>query len=143
MSTVLTDEKFGFDIQANDMLQLFSQQSGWDNKYRQIIVLAKQLNGLPDLFKTDEHLIDGCESATWLVTREIQGHWHFYADSEARIVKGLLALVLAAFNGKSSQQIQDFDIHHYFATLGLTKQLSPSRSNGLVAVVEAIKTLTC
>lgn len=143
MSTELIAEKFGTEIQAQDILQLFAQQSGWDNRYRQIILLAKQLNGLPEIFKIDAHLVDGCESNTWLVAREKEGQWAFYADSEARIVKGLLAIVLAAFNGSSSQQIQQFDTESYFEELGLSKQLSPSRSNGLAAVVDAIKTLTC
>ncbi|MGU3841278.1 SufE family protein, partial [Vibrio diabolicus] len=67
------------------------------------------------------------------------GVWHFCADSDARIVRGLIALVMAAYDGKTADQIQAFDIDAYFDQLGLVSHLSPSRGNGLKAIVEQIK----
>ncbi len=142
MSNQLINNVFGNEISSDDVLDLFAQQSGWEARYRQIILLGKQLAALPELFKIEEHQVDGCESAAWLVARQQDDSWQFYVASDTRIVNGLLAIVLAAYNGKSSEQIQDFDIEEYFAELGLTKQLSPSRSNGLYAVVAEIKRLT-
>ncbi|MEF1217577.1 SufE family protein, partial [Photobacterium damselae] len=84
----------------------------------------------------------GCESQVWLHHEVRDHHFYFIADSDARIVRGLIALVLAAFNGKTAVQIQQFDIDAYFDQLGLINHLSPSRGNGLKAIVEEIKDLT-
>ncbi|MCE0558895.1 cysteine desulfurase sulfur acceptor subunit CsdE [Motilimonas sp. E26] len=139
MPNQLVPNLFGNEISSDDVLDLFAQQSGWEARYRQIILLGKQLSELPQVFKNEEHQVDGCESAAWLVSREQGGVWQFYVASDTRIVNGLLAIVLAAYNGKTTEQIDDFDIESYFDQLGLSKQLSPSRANGLHAVVQAIK----
>jgi cysteine desulfuration protein SufE len=139
MTNQLIANVFGNEISSDDLLDLFAQQSGWEARYRQIILLGKQLSELPQVFKNEEHQVDGCESAAWLVSREQAGVWQFYVASDTRIVSGLLAVVLAAYNGKTANQINDFDIESYFEQLGLSKQLSPSRANGLHAVVQAIK----
>ena len=139
MTNQLIANVFGNEISSDDLLDLFAQQSGWEARYRQIILLGKQLSELPQVFKNEEHQVDGCESAAWLVSREKAGVWQFYVASDTRIVNGLLAIVLAAYNGKTANQINDFDIESYFDQLGLSKQLSPSRANGLHAVVQAIK----
>ena len=90
--------------------------------------------------RNDETLIQGCESLAWLLTvPSKQGKLYFQADSDAKVIRGLLVIVLAAFNGKTAQQIQAFDVESYFAKLGLMQQLSPSRGNGVLAIVEKIK----
>ena len=126
------------DIQA-----LFGAVTGWENKYRQIMLLGKRLPPLIEQDKTDRHLIKGCESKVWLhwhlVTDEQgQDRYHFAADSDARIVKGLVIIILVAFNGRRAAQITSFDIDGYFNQLGLLKHLSPSRSNGIHAIVNTI-----
>lgn len=97
---------------------------------------------MPEELKSEQVTVSGCESQVWLVSEQVNGHWHFCADSDARIVRGLIALVMAAYEGKSSQEIQQFDIDAYFEQLGLIAHLSPSRGNGLKAIVEQIKQQT-
>ena len=95
---------------------------------------------MPEELKSEQVTVSGCESLVWLVSKEQEGVWHFCADSDARIVRGLIALVMAAYDGKTAEQIQAFDIDAYFEKLGLIAHLSPSRGNGLKAIVEQIKT---
>lgn len=96
---------------------------------------------MPEELKSEQVTVAGCESQVWLVAQQDGDVWHFCADSDARIVRGLIALVMAAFDGKTSQQIQAFDIDDYFEKIGLIAHLSPSRGNGLKAIVEQIKQL--
>ena len=84
--------------------------------------------------------IAGCESQVWLLAAcDENGIWHFHADSDARIVRGLIAIVFAALNHKNTQQIQSIDIEAYFEQLGLLNHLSASRGNGLRAIVDTIR----
>ncbi|MCJ8269648.1 MAG: SufE family protein [Psychrosphaera sp.] len=138
----------------NDIKALFANAKGWEGKYRQIMLLGKQLPALADEYKQDTHLVKGCESQVWLHYQPKEHKdeqpkermkepknrcYQFAADSDARIVKGLVIVILAAFNYKTAQQISDFDIEGYFAELDLLKHLSPSRSNGIHAIVQAIR----
>ena len=126
----------------DDVKALFANAKGWEGKYRQIMLLGKQLPALADEYKQDTHLVKGCESQVWLYFRMKDGKnsgYQFAADSDARIVKGLVIVILSAFNHKTAQEISDFDIEGYFAELDLLKHLSPSRSNGIHAIVEAIR----
>ncbi|HBY41484.1 MAG TPA: Fe-S cluster assembly protein SufE, partial [Alteromonas sp.] len=106
-----------------------------------IIDLGKALPRLQDEQKTPERLVKGCQSSVWLVTSVDEGKLHFDADSDAVIVHGLLALVMAAYNDKTPQQILDFDIDGYFEALDLERHISPTRGNGLRAIVGKIQTL--
>ncbi|WP_100752854.1 cysteine desulfurase sulfur acceptor subunit CsdE [Vibrio salilacus] len=130
---------FGHEISAEEITQIMQGFHGWEDRYRQVIMWGKQLPQMPESFKSDQIIVAGCESQVWLVSQLIDGKWFFCADSDARIVRGLIALVMAAFNGKTSQQIQDFDVDDYFDKLGLIVHLSPSRGNGLTAIVKQIK----
>jgi cysteine desulfuration protein SufE len=118
------------------------QLKGWEARYRQVIQWGKKLPVMSDELKADQMLVSGCESQVWLTGENIDGKWVLSADSDARIVRGLIAIVLAAYNGKTSQQIQAFDIDAYFESLGLMQHLSPSRGNGLKAIVEQIQALS-
>jgi len=133
---------FGTEITADDIAQTMQGFKGWEDRYRQVIQWGKKLPAMPEELKSEQVTVSGCESTVWLVSKNLDGKWYFCADSDARIVRGLIALVLAAFDGKSSQQIQSFDIDTYFEQLGLIAHLSPSRGNGLKAIVEQIKQTT-
>lgn len=133
---------FGQDITAEDIVATMQNFKGWEDRYRQVIQWGKKLPQMPDYLKSDQVTVSGCESQVWLVSEQVEGKWHFCADSDARIVRGLIALVMAAYEGKSSAQIQSFDVDGYFEKLGLIAHLSPSRGNGLKAIVEQIKQLS-
>ncbi len=113
----------------------------WEERYKYIIDLGKELADMPDALKTDERLVKGCQSNVWLEPAGNAAKLEFLVDSDAVIVRGLLALVMAAFSGKSAQQIIDFDIDAYFGELDLTNHLSPTRGNGLKAIVGKIKAI--
>ena len=118
----------------------FSAIKSWDSRHRQIMLLGKQLDRLDKSARNDKTLISGCESLAWLVAEKSgQDIFHFQADSDAKIIRGLLVIVLAAFNYKTAVQIQAFDIETYFKSLGLMQHLSPSRGNGILAIVDKIK----
>lgn len=130
---------FGTDITSEDIVATMQQFQGWEDRYRQVIQWGKKLPQMPEELKSEQVTVSGCESLVWLVSQEQDGVWHFCADSDARIVRGLIALVMAAYDGKTADQIQTFDIDAYFDQLGLVSHLSPSRGNGLKAIVEQIK----
>lgn len=133
---------FGQDITADDIVATMQNFKGWEDRYRQVIQWGKKLPQMPDDLKSEQVTVSGCESQVWLVSGQIDGKWYFCADSDARIVRGLIALVMAAYDGKSSEEIQAFDVDAYFDQLGLIAHLSPSRGNGLKAIVEQIKQLS-
>ncbi len=130
---------FGLEINAQDVVEAMAHLRGWEDRYRQVIQWGKKLPVLDESLKQDKVLVSGCESSVWLVLTLQEGKWNIQADSDARIVRGLIAIVLAAFNGKTSEQILAFDLDEYFAQLNLINHLSPSRGNGLKAIVDVIK----
>lgn len=130
---------FGHDIRVEQIVETMQRLVGWEARYRQVIQWGKQLPAMPESLKSEQVQVSGCESQVWLVSQKNGDLWHFCADSDARIVRGLITLVLAAFDGKTAQQIQHFDVEEYFSQLGLIEHLSPSRGNGLRAIVEQIK----
>ncbi|MFM2609420.1 cysteine desulfurase sulfur acceptor subunit CsdE [Vibrio chagasii] len=133
---------FGKEITSDDIVAKMQAFSGWEDRYRQVIQWGKKLPVMPDVLKSEQVVVSGCESQVWLVSQNIDGVWYFCADSDARIVRGLIALVMAAYDGKTSEQVQAFDIDGYFDEIGLITHLSPSRGNGLKAIVEQIKNLS-
>lgn len=131
---------FGTKICSAEVLDLLAAQNGWQNKYRQLILLGNKMPVLADEYKITANQITGCESQAWLaLSCDNDGRLWFGLDSDARIVKGLMAALLAAVNGKTRAEIQAFDVDGYFNQLGFMQQLSPSRGNGLKAVIAAIK----
>ncbi|NHI01010.1 cysteine desulfurase sulfur acceptor subunit CsdE [Oceanimonas sp. MB9] len=131
---------FGTEITDTEVRALFTAAQGWEARYKQLITLARQLPPLTDKHRVDANAIHGCESQAWLVAeQDAQGRWQFHCDADARIVKGLMAVVLAALSNKTSAEIAAFDMEAYFEELQLLNHLSPSRGNGLRAVVSAIK----
>ena len=131
---------FGININSSDVIRQLGAANGWQNKYRQLILLGNQLPELASEEKISAHEIKGCESLAWVVSScDAQQRIWFGLDSDARIVKGLMAVLLAAVNGKTRNEIATVDIDGYFAELGFMQQLGPSRGNGLQAVIAAIQ----
>ncbi|OBS93361.1 cysteine desulfurase, sulfur acceptor subunit CsdE [Vibrio tasmaniensis] len=140
--TTFPSSPFGTEITSDDIVAKMQTFSGWEDRYRQVIQWGKKLPTMPDELKSEQVIVSGCESQVWLVSQNVDGVWHFCADSDARIVRGLIALVMAAYDGKTSEQIQAFDIDRYFEQIGLITHLSPSRGNGLKAIVAQIQELS-
>ncbi|WP_185236406.1 SufE family protein [Teredinibacter franksiae] len=137
----ITQNPFGNSISAEDIIDTLSFFDGWEDRYKYIIDLGKELPVMDDSVKDEAHRIKGCQSQVWIDHQKVEGSIWFATDSDAFIVKGLLGVVLAAYNGKTSAEILDFDINAYFDKLGLLKHLSPTRGNGLRSMVERIQTL--
>jgi cysteine desulfuration protein SufE len=131
----------GTDISADEVVETLGFFDSWEDRYRYIIDLGKQIQPMPDELKTDDRLIKGCQSKVWIDVNDDKGHLDFAVDSDAHIVRGLLALVLCAYNGKTPQQVLDFPIEDYFAQLDLLQHLSPIRGNGLRSMVNRINTI--
>lgn len=131
--------KFGTEITSEDIIETLSFFDSWEDRYKYIIDLGKELPAIDESLKTDENIVRGCQSQVWLVANSSAEKLTFEVDSDAHIVKGLLAVVLAAFNGKTAQAILDFQVDDYFSQLDLVRHLSPTRGNGLKAMVKKIK----
>ncbi|MDH7943474.1 SufE family protein [Pseudohongiella sp. SYSU M77423] len=136
-------KQFGVDITSEDIVDTLAFFDSWDDRYKYIIDLGRELPPMADEHKVDDNLIRGCQSQVWLVTREEQGSQdgklYFDVDSDAFIVKGLLAIVMAAYNGKTADEILAFDIQAYFESIDLMRHLSPTRGSGLQAMVARIQ----
>lgn len=142
MNSLATYTRIGVEPDANSIRQQFAAANGWENQYRLIIQLGKLLPALPGEWQQEAFRLKGCESQAWLKGEKGEdGNWHFACDSDARIVRGLIVIVLAALNHQTADTIQAFDMDTYFSELGLEKHLSPSRGNGLRAIVLAIRGL--
>ncbi|NRD75167.1 SufE family protein [Shewanella sp. VB17] len=134
-----TDTFLALQLNHTEILPLFEQANNWQERYRQIMLLGKSIPKLDNDFKLESAQVKGCESSAWLYHQEIEKKHYFLGDSDARVVKGLIGLLLVACNGKTGTEITAFDIDKYFDKLGLTGQLSPSRTNGLFALAKAMK----
>jgi cysteine desulfuration protein SufE len=132
---------FGTRITAEDIVDTLGFFDSWEDRYKYIIDLGKELPTMDDAKKDDEHLVRGCQSQVWIDFEEQEGRLWFEADSDAFIVKGLLGVVLAAYNGKTPADVASVDIEQYFEELGLLKHLSPTRGNGLRAMVGRIQAI--
>ncbi|WP_339476303.1 MULTISPECIES: SufE family protein [unclassified Pseudomonas] len=128
--------------EAATALQIFQDASGWEQRARLLMQWGERLPALSDEDKCEANLVHGCESQVWLVGQLHDGHWQFCASSDARLIRGLVALLLARVNGLSAVELQQVDLPDWFNQLGLSRQLSPSRSNGLNAVLQRMRELT-
>jgi cysteine desulfuration protein SufE len=139
MSEAITDNPFGNSISSGDILDTLGFFDAWDDRYKYIIDLGKELPALPDEFHTEDRLVRGCQSQVWIETALVDGRLQLTADSDAFIVKGLLGIVLAAYNNKTPEDVLAFNIDAYFESLDLMQHLSATRGNGLRAMVARIK----
>ena len=127
--------------EAQAALDSFEHCTGWEQRARLLMQWGQRLPELSEADKTEANRVHGCESLMWLVGEKVDGHWQFAASSEARLIRGLVALLLVRVNGLSSEELQRVDIQDWFNQLGLSRQLSPSRSNGLNAVLVRMREL--
>ncbi|MBJ7539191.1 SufE family protein [Marinomonas transparens] len=131
---------------TDDIIDDISFFDDWEDKYKYIIDLGKSLPEFDDAWRTPERLVKGCQSSVWIQPSSQQDERYgevltFSVDSDAIIVRGLLGLVLAAYDQKTPQQILDFDISNYFSELDLERHLSPTRGNGLRSIVGRIQNI--
>lgn len=125
-----------------DIKSRFAASKGWDAKHREIMLLGKALPRMAKSERSEQTLIAGCESEAWLkVENQDNERLTFIADSDARVIRGLLNIILTLVNGQKSEQILNLDFEPVFEELGLMQHLSPSRGNGLLAIVKRIKQL--
>lgn len=119
----------------------FALLDDWEDRYRYVIELGRMLPPLDDALKTDATKVRGCASQVWLVStrREGEGRLDFRGDSDAHIVRGLIAILLAALDGRSAAEIVALDLPATFDELGLKENLTPQRSNGLAAMMSRVK----
>lgn len=127
--------------QAQTALDAFAHPQSWEQRARLLMQWGDRLPPLSDAEKSDEHLVSGCESKVWLIGDVIDGHWQFRAASDARLIRGLVALLLVRVNGLGAEDLKQLDLPDWFQQLGLSRQLSPSRSNGLNAVLQSMREL--
>lgn len=111
----------------------------WENRYEYIIDLGKALPALSSEQRLDIYKVKGCQSDVWLISKNNDGKLEFSVDSDAMIVKGLLGLVMSVYNQRTPSEILAFDIDQYFQTLDLEQHISPTRGNGLRAIVAKIR----
>ena len=132
-------------LSLEEVIDNFEFLDDWEDRYRYLIDLGKGLPSLDDQYKTEEYRVRGCTSQVWLVSsvskQEEETRMMYQADSDAHIVRGLVALVLIAFSDRSPQAVLDVDIEQIFKQLGLEKHLSFNRRNGFFSMVERVKTL--
>lgn len=127
--------------EASQALESFEQARGWEQRARLLMQWGDRLEPLDDAQKCEANRVHGCESLVWLVAENDQGQWYFKASSDARLLRGLLALLLVRVQGLPSAELAQVDLRGWFTQLGLERQLSPSRSNGLHAVLQRMAEL--
>ena len=113
----------------------------WEDRYRHIIDLGRNLPEFDEKHKTEANLVRGCMSKVWLVYEKQDGKIIFRGNSDAHIVRGLVAIIIMIFSGKTPKQIRDTDATSILTDLGLSQHLSPMRTNGLFSMVERIKAI--
>ena len=123
----------------DELYENFEFFDSWEEKYQYVIDLGHQLEHLPEEYKTDIWKVQGCQSQVWLVPEVKNGLFHFKGDSDAILVKGIIAIILMIYNDKSAEEIKSIDVLKIFARLGLEENLTPSRRNGMMSMVQKIK----
>ncbi len=118
----------------------FSMYDDWLDKYQYLIELGNSLEEFPATLKTDDRLIKGCQSRVWLDAREEDGKIVFSADSDAIITKGIISLLISVYSGRTAEEIAGDDFS-FVEKLGLKENLSPTRANGLVSMIETIRSI--
>lgn len=129
-------------MDIENITETFEFFDDWEDRYRYLIELGRGLEGLDEGDRTEENRVQGCVSNVWMVTSVLEGspvRLEFRADSDAHIVRGLVAILLAVYSGRSPEQILAVDIRALFEELDLGSHLSPSRSNGFFSMVERIR----
>ncbi|WP_320111486.1 SufE family protein [Draconibacterium orientale] len=121
-----------------EIIEEFSMYEDWMDKYAYLIELGNDLEALDAKDKNDQNIIKGCQSRVWLVAELKDGKVYFKGESDAVIVKGLVALLLRVVSGRTPKELLETELH-FIDDLGLKQHLSPTRSNGLLAMVKQIR----
>lgn len=122
----------------DEIIEEFSGLDDWMDKYAYIIELGNAVEPLEEKFKTPDNIIEGCQSRVWLVADQDGDKVTFRADSDAIIVKGLISLLIRVLSGNSPQEVLDADLY-FMKEIGLQEHLSPTRSNGLLAMIKQMR----
>ena len=122
----------------DEIIEEFAGLDDWMDKYQLLIDLGNEQEPLPEQYKTEQNLIDGCQSRVWLQADYVDGVINFTAESDALIVKGIVALLIRVLSGHTPQEILDADLY-FIDEIGLKEHLSPTRSNGLLAMVKQMR----
>ena len=122
----------------DEIIETFSEVDDWMDRYQLLIDLGTEQQPLPESEKTENNLIDGCQSRLWLVCEKKEGKLFFRAESDALIVKGIVALLIKALNGHTPDEILNIELY-FIDKIGLREHLSPTRSNGLLAMVKQMR----
>jgi len=122
----------------DEIIEEFSGLDDWMDRYQLLIDLGNEQEPLPEQYKTEQNLIDGCQSRVWLQADYVDGVIHFRAESDALIVKGIVSLLIRVLSDHTPQEILEADLY-FIEQIGLKEHLSPTRSNGLVAMVKQMR----
>ena len=122
----------------DEIIDEFSGLDDWMDKYQLLIDLGNEQESLDEKYKIESNLIDGCQSRVWLQADYVDGKLNFSAESDALIVKGIVALLIRVLSGHTPQEILDADLY-FIEEIGLKEHLSPTRSNGLLAMVKQMR----
>ncbi len=122
----------------DEIVEEFSDFDDWMDRYQLLIDLGSEQAPLPEQYKNEQNLIDGCQSRVWLQADLVDGRIHFQAESDALIVKGLVALLIRVLNNQTPADILSADLY-FIEKIGLSEHLSPTRSNGLLAMLKQMK----
>ncbi|MCF0196665.1 MAG: SufE family protein [Bacteroidaceae bacterium] len=122
----------------DEVIEEFADFDDWMDRYQMLIDMASEQPPLDECYKTEKNLIDGCQSRVWLQADLVDGYVHFQGESDALIVKGLVALLVRVLDGHTPQEIIDANLY-FIEKIGLSEHLSPTRSNGLFAMLKQMK----
>ena len=122
----------------DEIIEEFSGLDDWMDRYQLLIDMGGETEPLPDSDKVEQNLIDGCQSRVWLVCDEKEGRLYFRAESDALIVKGIVMLLIRVLSGHTPDEILDADLY-FIEKIGLREHLSPTRSNGLLAMLKQMR----
>ena len=126
------------DRVQEEIIEEFSMFDDWLDKYDYLISLSESLPVIAAEHKTDDYIIEGCQSRVWVDARLEDGKVYYSADSDAIIIKGLLALLIRAMEGRTPQEVVDLEFY-FVDAIGLKENLSPTRGNGLVATIKQMR----
>ena len=122
----------------DEIIEEFADLDDWMDRYQLLIDMGSEQEPLPDSDKVEQNLIDGCQSRVWLVCDEKEGRLYFRAESDALIVKGIVTLLIRVLSGHTPDEILDADLY-FIEKIGLREHLSPTRSNGLLAMLKQMR----
>lgn len=126
------------DAIQEEIIEEFSIFDDWLDKYDYLISLSDQLPAIDPAHRTEQYLINGCQSRVWIDAREEEGKLFFSADSDAIITKGIISLLIRVMNGRTAREVLDLELY-FIEAIGLAANLSPTRSNGLLAMIKQMK----